>query len=58
VDKGEIRSNGGGGTEVISDLQLSVETGIINIVHGQAFSYKRETCCQLIQNGSLVKNRM
>jgi hypothetical protein len=45
---------GVGETEVVSDMQLSVEMGITNI-HVQAFSYKRETCCQLILDGLLVK---
>jgi hypothetical protein len=54
----EVRSNGGGDTETVSDIQLSVDVGITNIVHIQAFSYKRETCWQLILAGLFVKYRM
>jgi len=54
----EVRSSGGGDTEAVSDIQLSVEMGITNIIHVQTFSYKRETCCQFILDGLLVKCRM
>jgi len=54
----EVRSNGGGCTEAVNDIQLPVEMGITNIIHIQAFSYKRETCCQLILDSLLVKCRM
>lgn len=54
----EVRSNRGGDTEPISDIQLSMDMGITNIIHVRAFSYKRETCCQLIVDGLLVKCRM
>ena len=54
----EVRSNWGGDTEAVSDIQLSVEMGITNIIHVHAFSYKRETCYQLILDGLLVNCRM